>query len=67
MTMEMKKRYITPETETIDCMPGSAMLVPSLGTGTGEDGDPSTEEGSGFDGEATGAARGDWNNIWEGL
>lgn len=43
------------------------MLVPSLGTGTGDDGGPSTEEGSGFDGEATGAARGDWNNIWEGL
>ena len=39
------------------------MLVPSLGTGTG----PSTEDGGGFDGEATGAARGDWNNIWEGL
>lgn len=59
----MKKRYITPETETIDCMPGSAMLVPSLGTGTGEDGGPTQDDGN----EATGAARGDWNNIWEGL
>lgn len=56
----MKKSYITPETETIDCMPGSAMLVPSLGTETGG---PTQDDGN----EATGAARGDWDNIWEGL
>ena len=45
----------------INCMPGSVMTVPSLGTETG----PSTEDE--FDGELTGAARGDWDNIWEGM
>lgn len=63
----MKKIYIAPEIETINCMPGSVIL----------DGSPLQVDDSGnqfrdgsnspFDGEATGAARGDWNNIWEGL
>ena len=61
MTIKMKKIYITPEIEMINCMPGSVMTVPSLGTETG----PSTEDE--FDGELTGAARGDWDNIWEGM
>ena len=63
MTIKMKKRYITPEIEMINCMPGSVMIVPSLGTGTGEDSGPSTEDE--FDGDATGAVRGDWDNIWK--
>ena len=59
----MKKRYITPEIEMINCMPGSVMTVPSLGTGTGEDGDPIIDDGN----EATGSARGDWDNIWKNM
>lgn len=62
--MDMKRIYIAPEIETINCMPGSVIL----------DGSPLQVDDSGdqfqdgsLDGEATGAARGDWNNIWEGL
>lgn len=62
MISNMKKTYITPVTEAIDCMPGSTILENSLpydNSGPSNEGD--------FDGEATGAARGDWDNIWEGL
>lgn len=65
--MDMKKIYIAPEIETINCMPCSVIL----------DGSPLKVDDSGkqfqdgsdspLDGEATGSARGDWNNIWEGL
>lgn len=60
--MDMKKIYIAPEIETINCMPGSVILDGSLKV---ENSEQSNEYK--FDGEATGAARGDWNNIWEGL
>ena len=62
ITMDMKKIYIAPEIETINCMPGSVILDGSLEV---DDSGPSKEED--LNGDATGAARGDWNNIWEGL
>ena len=56
----MKKIYISPEIEIVECVPGSIMITASsLGV---ENGEQSGEDD--FDGEATGAARGDWNNIW---
>ena len=57
----MKKIYISPEFEIVECVPGT-MIAASLPT---DNSGPSTE--GDFDGEATGAARGDWNNIWEGM
>ena len=58
--MKMKKIYISPEIEFVECVPGSIMITASsLET----DDDKQYGEGE-FDGEATGAARGDWNNIW---
>lgn len=56
----MKKIYIAPEIETINCMPGSVILDGSLEV---DNSGPTQDDGN----EATGAARGDWNNIWEGL
>ena len=56
--MKMKKKYISPETEFIECIP-STMIAASLPI---DNGGPSTEDE--FEGEATGAVRGDWNNIW---
>ena len=54
----MKKIYISPETEFVECSP-CAMIAASLPI---DNSGPSTEDE--FEGEATGAARGDWNNIW---
>ena len=56
--MKMKKKYISPETEFIECIP-STMIAASLPI---DNSGPSTEDE--FDGEATGAVRGDWSNIW---
>ncbi len=55
----MKKIYISPETELVECIP-CAMIAASLEIGG--DGEQWGEED--FEGEATGAARGDWSNIW---
>ena len=55
------KKYISPETEFIECIP-STMIAASLPI---DNGGPSTEDE--FEGEATGAVRGDWNNIWESM
>lgn len=57
----MKKIYISPETEFIECIP-STMIAASLPI---DNSGPSTEDE--FEGEATGAVRGDWNNIWENM
>lgn len=55
--MDMKKIYIAPEIETIDCMPASAILDGSL--------EVVNEEQIQDDGvEAVGESRGDWDNIW---
>ena len=62
MTMEMKNIYTTPVVEAIDCVPESSILENSLPY---DNSGPSNEDD--FDGEATGAARGDWDNIWEGM
>ena len=58
--MKMKKIYISAEIEFVECVPGSIM-IPASSWDT--DDDKQYGEGE-FDGEATGAARGDWNNIW---
>ena len=60
--MKMKKIYISPEIEIVECVPGCIMISASLET----DDDKQYGEGE-FDGEATGAARGDWDNIWQGM
>ena len=59
--MKMKKIYISPEIEFVECVPG-IVLQGSLEV---DNSGPSNEED--FDGEATGAARGDWDNIWQGM
>lgn len=60
--MKMKKIYISPETEFVECIP-CTMIAASLPS---DNGSQSKEED--FDGgEATGAARGDWNDIWKGM
>ena len=60
--MKMKKIYISPEIEIVECM-SDTMIAASLEIGG--DGGQSGEDD--FEGEAAGAARGDWNNIWEGM
>ncbi len=59
----MRKEYIKPEVEFITFSTSSIIAAsPDV-----EIGDQTSEgEGSGFT-EDAGAARGDWNNIWEGL
>ena len=59
--MKMKKIYISPETEFVECIP-STMIAASLPT---DNSGPSTEDE--FEGEPTGAVRGDWNDIWKGM
>ena len=56
--MKRKKIYIIPETEFVECIP-CTMIAASLPI---DNSGPSTEDE--FEGEATGAVRGDWNNIW---
>lgn len=51
----MKKIYIAPEIETIDCMPASAILDGSL-----EVVNEQVQDGV----DAVGESRGDWDNIW---
>ena len=60
----MKKIYISPEIEIVECVPGSIMITASS-LEIGGDGEQSGEDD--FDGEATGAARGDWSSIWDGM
>ena len=57
----MKKIYISPEIEIIECM-SDTMIAASLEV---DGGGPSGEDD--FEGEATGAARGDWSNMWENM
>lgn len=54
--MDMKKIYIAPEIETIDCMPASAILDGSLEVVKKQVLDDGVE--------AVGESRGDWDNIW---
>ena len=55
----MKKIYISPEIEFVSCVPFCTILNGSLPF---VDEGPSSEDE--FEGEAAGAARGDWSNIW---
>ena len=57
----MKKIYISPETEFVECIP-CTMIAASLPTDNG--GQWGEDD---FEGEATGTARGDWENIWDGM
>ena len=59
----MKKIYISPEIEIVECVPGSIMITASLEIG----GDGEQWSEGDFEGEAAGAARGDWSNIWDGM
>ena len=58
----MKKIYISPETEFVECIP-CAMIAASLEIG-GDGGQSGEDE---FEGEAAGAVRGDWSDIWESM
>ena len=60
MTIKMKKRYITPVIEAIECVPASAILKDSLPY---DNSGPTQDDGN----EATGSARGDWDNIWKNM
>lgn len=57
----MKKIYIAPETEIVAYAP-CTLIATSLEVGGGG---PSTENGGGFEGDATGASRGEWGSIWK--
>ena len=57
----MKKIYIAPETEIVAYSP-CTLIATSLEVGGGG---PSTENGGGFEGDATGASRGEWGSIWK--
>lgn len=61
----MKKIYISPEIEIVECVPGSIMITASS-LEIGGDGEQ-WGEGDFEEGEAAGAVRGDWSNIWEGM
>ena len=61
--MKMKKIYISPEIEIVECVPGSIMITASS-LETDDDKQYGDDE---FDGEAAGAVRGDWDNIWQGM
>jgi len=63
MKME-RKTYIVPQCEFVAVEPLSIIATsPVLGVG----GDNQTSEGDGGFTEDAGAARGDWDNIWEGM
>ena len=65
MKME-RKTYIVPQCDFVDVEPLSIIATsPDLGVG-GDDNKGSEGSDSGFT-EDAGAARGDWNNIWDGM
>ena len=57
----MKRIYISPEIDFVECVPG-IVLQGSLEV---DNSGPFNEDD--LDGEATGAARGDWSGIWDGM
>ncbi len=61
-----RKTYIVPQCDFVDVEPLSIIATsPDLGVGGDED---KGSEGGGSDfTEDAGAARGDWNNIWDGM
>ncbi len=59
-----RKKYIVPQCDFVDVKPLSMIATsPDLGV---ED-DNQTSEGDGGFTEDAGAARGDWDNIWNGM
>ena len=58
----MKKRYTTPEVETIYLNMEPVMTNASITGGFEEDGGPMDSEDQG-----AGSHRSDWENIWEGM
>ena len=61
----MKKIYISPEIEIVECVPGTMIAVSLRVENVGPSGEDDFK-GEG-EGEAAGAARGDWGNIWDGM
>lgn len=60
----MRKEYIKPEVEFLSFSTSSIIATsPDMEIGEG----PTTEGQGGDFTEDAGSARGDWNNIWEGL
>ncbi len=57
----MKKVYLIPEIEVVECVSGT-MIAVSLEVEAG-----SQSQETNFDGEAAGAVRGDWEHIWDGM
>ncbi len=61
-----RKKYIVPQCDFVDVEPLSIIATsPYLGVGGDED-KGSEGDDSGFT-EDAGAARGDWDNIWQGM
>ena len=57
----IKKKYITPELETIYLDVEPVMTNASITGGFEEDGPMDSED------QGAGGYRGDWSNIWEGM
>ena len=58
----MKRIYISPKIEIVECIPSAIIASSPLDV----ENENQWNDGE-FDGEATGAARGDWDNIWQGM
>lgn len=54
----MKRQYIKPVTEAIDCMPHASLLIASL---------EKTDETAGGSKALSDEHRSDWDNIWENM
>lgn len=54
----MKKVYMSPAVDVVECVPAT-MVATSLQVAN-----DSQRKESDFDGEAAGASRGSWGNIW---
>ena len=57
----MKKVYMSPAVSVVECVPATMVATSPLKV---ENKEQWTEDNSGFEGEATGASRGSWGNIW---
>ena len=58
----MKKVYMSPAVDVVECVPTAMVATSPLLDNSGEQ----YSEGD-FDGEAAGTARGSWGNIWNEL
>lgn len=60
--MMMKKVYMSPVIDVVECVPAAMVATSPLQVET--DKQYNDNDGS-FDGEAAGASRGSWGNIWK--